>query len=191
MIAMHYRFVLPADYDMRIIKDRIASKGALFDDTPGLIFKAFLYADKHAASAYSADNIYGSFYLWEDSDAMNRFLSSAGFVALCASFGRPEIKAWSVWGHDLHKAIRNAKFASVDVSSLPSHVALAEMQEDEKAQLRKAMDHPSALAAVSAFEPTTWTKVRFHLAKDLPQIEKGSSIQSQYYEVGYVATGPA
>ena len=31
MIAMHYRFTLPADYDMALIEQRIASNGAHVD----------------------------------------------------------------------------------------------------------------------------------------------------------------
>lgn len=44
VVAMQYSFVLPADYDMNIIKQRIASKGHLLDDFPGLIFKTCLIA---------------------------------------------------------------------------------------------------------------------------------------------------
>jgi len=40
MIAMQYRFPLPADYDMAIIDRRIADKGHLTDGFPGLLFKA-------------------------------------------------------------------------------------------------------------------------------------------------------
>ena len=44
MIAMHYRFTLPADYDMALIEQRIASNGARLDGFPGLLFKAYLYS---------------------------------------------------------------------------------------------------------------------------------------------------
>ena len=51
MIAMQYSFVLPADYDMAIVRERIAVKGKLLDDLPGLAFKAYL----HAARGEAAD----------------------------------------------------------------------------------------------------------------------------------------
>ncbi|CAK6500361.1 hypothetical protein PANPA_00247 (plasmid) [Pantoea sp. Nvir] len=38
MILMHYRFTLPADYDMAIIERRIAENGARLDGFPDLIF---------------------------------------------------------------------------------------------------------------------------------------------------------
>jgi Domain of unknown function (DUF4865) len=42
MNAMQYEISLPADYDMGIIRDRVATRGATFDDYPGLGLKAFL-----------------------------------------------------------------------------------------------------------------------------------------------------
>ena len=44
MLAMQYNFTLPADFDMDIIRKRVAAKGPLVDGFPGLGFKAFLYA---------------------------------------------------------------------------------------------------------------------------------------------------
>ena len=52
MLAMQYSFTLPADYDMDIIRRRVASKGPLIDGLPGLGFKAYLYARR---AAYSND----------------------------------------------------------------------------------------------------------------------------------------
>ncbi|WP_210497566.1 DUF4865 family protein, partial [Pantoea ananatis] len=46
MLAMQYRFVLPADYDMTIIQRRIDDNGYKMAGFPGLIFKAWLYACK-------------------------------------------------------------------------------------------------------------------------------------------------
>ena len=42
MITMQYRIALPADYDMGIIRQRIAARGHLTDDFPQLSFKAYL-----------------------------------------------------------------------------------------------------------------------------------------------------
>jgi Domain of unknown function (DUF4865) len=40
MQAMQYEIALPADYDMAIIRDRVATKGAMTDDFEGLGLKA-------------------------------------------------------------------------------------------------------------------------------------------------------
>ena len=41
MIVKQYVVTLPSDYDMKIIRERVATKGATFDTFPGLGIKAF------------------------------------------------------------------------------------------------------------------------------------------------------
>ena len=54
MIAMQYRFALPTDYDMGIVRRRIVEKGPLLDDFPNLKFKAYLWAERGADSMYTS-----------------------------------------------------------------------------------------------------------------------------------------
>lgn len=185
MIAMQYSIVLPADYDMRIIKDRIATKGALLDNFPGLVFKAYLYACKGEAATHSSDNLYAPFYLWENNEAMNRFLSSPGFAALCEAFGRPEIKVWSVWGQQLSDRFSDARYATREIVPIHPHMSLHATQESESAMGHAAINQ-GASVVISAYEPTTWTLLRFRLWRDVPDISR-SHIQG--YEIGYIATG--
>jgi hypothetical protein len=46
MIAMQYQINLPADYDMGIIRTRVARTGHLLDHYPGLGVKAFLIRER-------------------------------------------------------------------------------------------------------------------------------------------------
>ncbi|WNJ95949.1 DUF4865 family protein [Vibrio ruber] len=94
MIAMQYKFVLPADYDMELIERRIKDKGYLLDGWPGLVFKAYLYARQDATQYHSPVNCYAPLYVWEDHQAMMAFLNSDGFKALCQQFGRPKVETW-------------------------------------------------------------------------------------------------
>ena len=75
MITMQYRIGLPADYDMDIIRRRIAERGHLTDAFPELAFKAYLYADRQSAYAARGENLYAPFYLWHSTEGMNDFLS--------------------------------------------------------------------------------------------------------------------
>src|SRR5512141_2593431 len=88
MHAMHYAIPLPADYDMAIIRRRVADKGPLTDAFPGLGLKAYLVRERAAGAPV---NLYAPFYLWATGEGMNRFLWGDGFRALCASFGRPPV----------------------------------------------------------------------------------------------------
>lgn len=96
MIAMQYKIVLPSDYPMESIENRIKEKGHLLDGFPGLIFKAYLYSRKDAKSYENPVNSYAPFYVWRDHHAMVAFLQSDGFKALCDQFGRPKVEMWFV-----------------------------------------------------------------------------------------------
>ncbi len=61
MIAMHYSFTLPADYDMDRIRTRVVARSATFDHMPQLDLKAFLIAErgKHGSN----EHVYAPFYV--------------------------------------------------------------------------------------------------------------------------------
>jgi len=98
MIAMQYKIVLPADYSMELIENRIETKGHLLNGYPGLIYKAYLYSRKDAKHYHNQLNTYSPFYIWEDHHSMVRFLQSDGFKALCEQFGQPKVEIWFVEG---------------------------------------------------------------------------------------------
>jgi hypothetical protein len=93
MQAMQYEITLPADYDMAIIRRRVATKGAMTDDFEGLGLKA--YGIRERGVDGSPVNQYAPFYLWASVEGMNQFLWSAGFAGLSRDFGRPIVRQWT------------------------------------------------------------------------------------------------
>lgn len=184
MIAMQYSFTLPADYDMAIIRRRIAEKGHLLDGFPRLRFKAYLYAERDDAQLPGHDNLYAPFYLWQDSEGMNAFLADAGFAALCDSFGRPAVRTWSAWRADLADDLRGAICATRELHTIPMHSALAALREAE-VDAARADRARGALAAVSAYDPTGWTVLRFRLWPEARSDLAGPC--RQLYRVGHVS----
>ena len=77
MFAMQYSHRLPTDYDMEIIRRRVAERGPLWNDTEGLVCKLFVTQQRNRHGA--AGNVYASIYLWLDSDAAVRFLMGERF----------------------------------------------------------------------------------------------------------------
>lgn len=185
MIAMQYRFVLPADYDMAIIRRRIASKGHLLDGFPDLVFKAYLYAERGADALPGRDNLYAPFYLWQGSAGMNAFLGGSGFAALVQAFGRPSVRCWSVWQASLSEGLAQACWASRETVPIAPHAALDALRESEREQAQDAVDRDGALAAVSAFEPTCWSLLRFRLWREPPPDLTGDT--RQLYAVGHLS----
>ncbi|WP_371181116.1 DUF4865 family protein [Xanthomonas sacchari] len=160
MIAMQYSIALPADYDMAIIRRRIADKGPLLDTLPGLRFKAYLVADRGDPLLHARQNLYAPFYLWRDAAAMHAFLAGPAFAALCEAFGRPPVQSWMVGTAWTSAALRTARYAT-RVLQAPS----ADLENDTDAV--RAPDE-RMLATVHGYEPQGWTRLRFHLWHDLP-----------------------
>ena len=188
MLAMQYSFVLPADYQMAIIRQRIADKGHLLDNFPGLIFKVYLSADRNGAQIPTQDNLYAPFYVWENNEAMNNFLCSAGFAGVTQAFAWPEVKTWSVWSSQQSAAtgdLAAARYATREILAIPPHTALADWRQRESALAQQAVDEHGALSAVAGFDPTSWTLVRFRLWHDVPPAVASESLQS--YEVGHIS----
>jgi hypothetical protein len=90
---MQYAITLPADYDMRIIRRRVAERGGALDAFPGLGIKA--YCVRERGEHGSPVNQYAPFYLWNDLAGMNRFLWDGGFANIVRDFGRPAVRRWS------------------------------------------------------------------------------------------------
>lgn len=164
MITMQYSFVLPADYDMSIIERRVQEKGHMLDHHHSLVFKAYLVAQKGESTTQSQVNLYAPFYLWHENEAMRDFLCGDPFVGLVHAFGWPVVHIWpAVLATAQADDLRGATFASREIEHIPAFTSLETLQRDEHLWVTSALQEAGVLAALSAFEPTTWTLVRFRL----------------------------
>jgi len=184
VLAMQYEIALPADYDMTVIRRRIAEKGHLLDGFPGLGFKAYLYATRDDAVLPGGHNRYAPFYLWHGSEGMNAFLDGAGFAALAQDFGRPAVQTWSVWQAESKGDLSSAVCASREIVPIADNAWL-EIWREREAEAARAAVTDGALAAVTAFEPTNWTLVRLRLWPDLRTGLTNSACR--LYRVGHVS----
>ncbi|GAB7187851.1 DUF4865 family protein [Kitasatospora sp. Ki12] len=165
MHAMQYEITLPADYDMGIIRKRVADKGHLLDAHPGLGLKAYLVRERgHQGSPV---NQYAPFYLWRTAEGMNSFLWGPGFRGLSADFGRPAVHHWLGAGLARGSAAEAAETragtagtaeaapttATRDTVRLPEGVDPAEAVERALAELPA---HPALHTAAVAVDPSRW-----------------------------------
>lgn len=180
MIAMQYSFVLPADYDMAIVRERIAIKGPLLDDLPGLVFKAYLHAERGS----SAENLYAPFYLWRDEESMHGFLNGAGFAGVARAFGWPSVRMWTPWHASVGAEVCEARHATRSVEVIAPYSDMAVLREHEESWARHAQES-GALAVVIGFEPVTWTIVRFCLWREARPADVTPG--EQHYRVGHMS----
>lgn len=183
MLAMQYNFTLPADFDMEVIRQRVAAKGPLVEGFPGLGFKAFLYARR---GEHGPENLYAPFYLWDDNEAMNRLLVGEVFSGVSTAFGWPSVKMWSVIKALKTPALREARYCSREILPIVPHTALDKLQKTETEIAQSAVARDGSLTALTAFEPTTWSLVRARFWRDRPA--EPAHPGTQIYVVGYLAT---
>jgi hypothetical protein len=184
MITMQYRIGLPADYDMDIIRRRIAERGHLTDEFPHLAFKTYLYADRKESYAAGRENLYAPFYLWHNTEGMNAFLGGAGFAGVVESFGRPIVRTWSVWRAETAADLSAAKYATREMALISANTPLARLRDEEDAKVQKDVER-GALAAISAFDPASWTAMRFRLWSGVADRPEG--IDSDLYAIGHIS----
>ena len=175
MIAMQYSFVLPADYAMATIRERIASKGPLLDDLPGLVFKAYLHAEQ-------PEHAYAPFYLWRDETAMHDFLNGPAFAGVARAFGWPSVQTWTPWHASVGADVRQARHATRSVQVIAPYSALAVLREQQEEEAQGAL-RQGALAVVIGFEPVSWSLVRLCLWREAPALQAGERL----YQVGHVS----
>ncbi|MFE6865582.1 DUF4865 family protein [Kitasatospora sp. NPDC057692] len=159
MHVMQYEITLPADYDMRIVHRRIATRGHLLDDHPGLGLKAYLVRERGRDG--SPVNQYAPFYLWRTAEGMNSFLWGSGFRGLAADFGRPAVRHWLGAGLRRGPAVEGAPAAATRrAERLAEDADPAEAVERALAELP---DHPDLHTAAVAVDPDRWELLRFAL----------------------------
>jgi Domain of unknown function (DUF4865) len=173
--GMNYRITLPADYDMDVIRQRVATRGHLLDTFAGLGQKAYLIRERGVDGSPVSE--YAPFYLWNTSRGMNAFLWGPGFQGVIDDFGRPVVEHWTGLGFARGPAVAEVPRAAARRSwplapgDRPSDVIERELKE-----LRALAARPGVHSAALLIDPRHWDLLRFTLwqaaAPDEPDIER-------------------
>ncbi|MFE0191162.1 DUF4865 family protein [Streptomyces sp. NPDC059008] len=165
MHAMQYAITLPADYDMRIIRNRVRSKGHLLDDFEGLGLKA--YGIRERGVDGSPVNQYAPFYLWADPQAMNRFLLGDGFRGVVRDFGRPTVQHWQGLFHRPGPAAGTTPRAFTRrTETLDEHADVAAVTDQAVAAHEELATVEAVHTTALALDPRRWELVHFTLWAD-------------------------
>lgn len=171
MQAMQYEITLPADYDMGIVRDRVARKGHLLDDWPGLGLKAYLMRERGVHG--SPVNAYAPFYLWNTPEGMNAFLWGGAFQGVADDFGRPAVRRWTGLAFEEGGAAGSPAVVAVRRRErVRDGVVLSEVMAEAVAEAGRLAREDGALLAAAAVDAGTWELVHFSLwAHDTPKAE--------------------
>jgi hypothetical protein len=163
MIIKQYTIGLPADYDMAIIRRRVADKGPAFDTLPGLGLKAFMISEKGRCGA--PGNQYAPVYLWTDVAPMWHFVAGDGFRSVIDSFGRPPIHYWLGLAYARRPEIdlKTLRSVSREEERIEPGTDLKALRQGEIRQAREIVGAISDLAVRAVgLDVDRWSLVRFN-----------------------------
>ncbi|TDD73915.1 DUF4865 family protein [Actinomadura darangshiensis] len=185
MYAKQYEITLPADYDMGIIRKRVADYGHILDDRAGLALKAYLIRERGVNG--SPVNQYAPFYLWNDTAAMGEFLfGGGGFQGIIRDFGRPTVRHWTSVATEPGPArampprTASRRLTTIPSGADPKGMATAAYIQHEIDTLRETARHADVHTAALAVDPHHWQLMRFILWQEaVPETEDAT----ERYEV--------
>jgi len=162
MHAMQYELALPADYDMDVIRGRVARIGHLLDDWDGLGFKTYLMRERGVGG--SPVNQYGPFYLWNTVEGMNSFLWGGAFQGLVNDFGRPAVRQWTGLSYEEGVAAGSpARIAVRHRQPVAEGGDLSEMMAEAVREAARLAALDGAVCATAVVDPGRWELVHFSL----------------------------
>ncbi|MEU7028528.1 DUF4865 family protein [Streptomyces sp. NPDC046275] len=161
MHALQYEITLPADYDMEIIRKRVATRGHLLDAFPGLGLKAYLMRERADGSPV---NQYAPFYLWAEPAGMNAFLWGPGFQGIVEDFGRPVVQHWTTLAYDEGPATAEVpRAATRRRKAIPDRLTPAEAVERALERHASEVRADGVVARAVAVDPRHWELLTFTL----------------------------
>ncbi|GHH72366.1 DUF4865 domain-containing protein [Streptomyces sulfonofaciens] len=168
MHVMQYEITLPADYDMAVIRDRVATRGPLLDDFPGLGVKAYLIRERGVQG--SPVNQYAPFYLWGTHEGMHSFLWGPGFRGVAEDFGRPAVRQWTGLAYEEGAAAGDAPLTAVRRRErISADAPLTAFMEDTVRATARLARQDGVVYAALAVDPRRWELVHFSAwAHDAP-----------------------
>lgn len=162
MHAMQYVIRLPADYDMGVIRERVARKAHLLDRWEGLGFKVFLVRERGIQG--SPVNEYAPFYLWNTVTGMNSFLWGGAFQVIPDDFGRPSVRQWTGLAYEEGGAAGSpARTAVLRRRPVPDGVPLTGVREEAARETGRSAGADGAVLAAAVVDTSRWELVHFSL----------------------------
>jgi len=182
MYAMQYEIPLPLDYDMTVIRRRVATKAPEFDHFEGLGLKAYLVRERGVDGADA--NHYAPFYLWASTAGMSRFLFEGGFSNIVSFVGRVPVRHWTGVACERGPAAASAPTVATRlVEPMPADRDPAEVVTQALGALRQRAKRAGVHTTALAVDPQNWALVHFTLWR-----EGAHDAEGMRYQVLHLST---
>lgn len=173
---MQYTIRLAGDYNLDLVRERVARRKPLFDNLDGLLHKAYLFNEVQA--------IYAPFYVWESDAAAKAFLTGELFADLVQTFGRPRVRSWTVLAYGGNPArAGQAGVAIKELDIVAAEDSLTALSNRENTLHDQAMTAPGLCFHLSGLDPDRWELMRYSVWCDASQVRNCDSDAIETYEI--------
>lgn len=159
MIAMQYKIMLPDDYDMNTIRQRVRNNGTKTDGFQDLMFKAYIISEKDNTGICC--NEYSPLYLWKSNEGMNKFIFDGFYDNILNSFGWQNINIGIPFICELKENFKNSKYL------LEIEKEITPTQQMKRMHL--SINPDNCMGKILIYNPDKWKYVEFYLLTSVPQ----------------------
>ncbi|KZE39657.1 Petrobactin biosynthesis protein AsbA [Brevibacillus parabrevis] len=166
MIGMQYKVILPKDYDMKIIRQRVKQNGYKTDGFQGLNFKAYLITE--AGKNKNLYNSYAPLYIWNNHEGMNKFIFDGFYDNILESFGWQQINIGVPLSINLDKDFNNSRYVVEYAGNIPQSKSLSQIPFNTINQYVKNAEN--SLGDLLVYNPDKWGYSQFGFYQEKPEI---------------------
>ena len=180
MIATQYKIILPSDYDMNIIKDRVKNNGHKTDGFEDLKIKLYLITEKGENN--NLQNTYCPLYIWKDSKGLNKFLFDGFYDNIITSFGWQKVNVGIPLIDTTTQDFKNIKY----IFEVTKEITPKESLKNLKDEIEKDMPKLYDVEYVVIYNPDKWKYSIFYFIEDLSKVKAEKGI---IYNVLHISKG--
>ncbi|MEY2194095.1 DUF4865 family protein [Neobacillus sp. BF23-41] len=177
MIATQYKIILPSDYDMNIIRDRVRNNGHKTDGFEDLKFKLYLITEKGIHN--NLQNSYCPLYLWNGSNGLNKFLFNGYYDNIINSFGWQRVNVGIPLIDTTTSKIKENKYLFQITRDIPPQQSLNNLKDKIGKEI-PTIDHTEYLVI---YNPEKWKYDVFYFLNDVSSVQEMSGVIYQILHI--------
>ncbi|MFW2501681.1 DUF4865 family protein [Clostridium diolis] len=178
MIATQYKIILPSDYDMSIIKDRVKNNGYKTDGFEDLKFKLYLTTEK--GKNQNLQNSYCPLYVWKDSNGLNKFLFNGFYDNIITSFGWKKVNVGIPLIDTTTYKIKDSKY----VFEIEREIKPQGSLNNFKDGIEKNIPRIKESEFIVIYTPDKW---KYHVFFFIDDLSKIKSVEGTTYDILHIS----
>ncbi|GEA31596.1 DUF4865 family protein [Clostridium diolis] len=178
MIATQYKIILPSDYDMSIIKDRVKNNGYKTDGFEDLKFKLYLTTEK--GKNQNLQNSYCPLYVWKDSNGLNKFLFNGFYDNIITSFGWQKVNVGIPLIDTTTYKIKDSKY----VFEIEREIKPQRSLNNFKDGIEKNIPRIKESEFIVIYTPDKW---KYHVFFFIDDLSKIKSVEGTTYDILHIS----